>query len=76
MTEEKLAFIESCLERKFYKYEIALLENFERASTENKKKFGFMVARGRSNLNVAMLLLAHELYEEYRFDNIKKSNKG
>lgn len=38
MTEEKLAFIESCLERKFYKYEIALLENFERASTENKKK--------------------------------------
>lgn len=74
MTEEKLAFIESCLERKLYKYEIALLESFERASAE-KKKNGFMVARGRSNLNVAMLLLAHGLYEEYRFDNIKKSNK-
>ena len=37
MTEEKLAFIESCLERKLYKYEIALFESFERASTENKK---------------------------------------
>lgn len=71
MEKDKITFIEDCLERKLCKYEITLLESFEKASAENKRNFGFMIARGRSQLNVSMLLLAHGLYEECRLETIK-----
>ena len=71
MEKEKIAFIEDCIERKLFKHEIKMLDAFEKADIDIKRNCRFMIARGRSHLNLTRLLLANGLYEECRLNSLK-----
>ena len=48
-----------------------MLDAFEKADIDIKRNCRFMIARGRSHLNLTRLLLANGLYEECRLNSLK-----